>query len=77
MIGYGGSVELPTIDVISREISVVGNLVGTYTDLVELMALAASGHVTLHTEEYPLDAALDALDDLDQGNIVGRAVLVP
>ncbi|MBU8865602.1 NAD(P)-dependent alcohol dehydrogenase [Paenarthrobacter sp. MMS21-TAE1-1] len=77
VIGYGGAIELPTIEVISKEISVVGNLVGTYTDLVELMTLTAKGQVTLHTSEYPLDAALDALDDLHRGRVVGRAILVP
>jgi NAD+-dependent secondary alcohol dehydrogenase Adh1 len=35
VIGYGGRVELPAIEVISREISVVGNLVGSYTQLTE------------------------------------------
>ena len=33
VIGYGGHVDVPTIDLISREISVVGNLVGSYNDL--------------------------------------------
>ncbi|GAB3602996.1 NAD(P)-dependent alcohol dehydrogenase [Microbacterium aureliae] len=77
VIGYGGSLDLPTIEIISREINVVGNLVGTYTDLVELMHLTAAGKVTLHTAEYPLDAAVDALNDLNAGRVVGRAVLVP
>lgn len=77
VIGYGGTVRLPTIDIISREINVVGNLVGTYNDLVELMALTAQGKVTLHTRTYPLDAAGDAIDDLDHGRLVGRGILVP
>src|SRR5438270_13299872 len=33
VIGYGENIDIPTIDVISREISFIGNLVGTYTDL--------------------------------------------
>jgi NAD+-dependent secondary alcohol dehydrogenase Adh1 len=35
VIGYGENIDIPTIDVISREISFIGNLVGTYTDLQE------------------------------------------
>ena len=31
------------------------------------MVLAQAGKVTLHTKQYPLDAALDALHDLDAG----------
>jgi NAD+-dependent secondary alcohol dehydrogenase Adh1 len=39
VIGYGENLNIPTIDVISREISFIGNLVGTYADLVDLMTL--------------------------------------
>ncbi|MFF4354046.1 NAD(P)-dependent alcohol dehydrogenase [Streptomyces sp. NPDC001530] len=77
VIGYGGTLSVPTIDIISTEINFVGNLVGSYTDLVELMDLAARGLVTLHTVTYPLADFGRALDDLDQGRVRGRAVLVP
>lgn len=77
VVGYGGTLSLPTIDIISAEINVVGNLVGTWTDLVELMVLAAEGRVRLHTSVYPLGSFGDALADLDQGRIRGRAILVP
>lgn len=77
VIGYGGAVHIPTIDIISREINVIGNLVGTYNDLVELMTLTARGDVKLHTRVYPLAAVNDALNDLDQGRMVGRGILVP
>ena len=46
VIGYGENINIPTIDVISREISFIGNLVGTYADLEELMTLTAQGQVT-------------------------------
>ncbi|MBE9375383.1 NAD(P)-dependent alcohol dehydrogenase [Saccharopolyspora sp. HNM0983] len=78
VIGYGGAVNVPTIDIISREINVIGNLVGSYNDLEELMTLTAQGKVSLRTRTYPLDGALDALADLDAGRIPGgRAILVP
>lgn len=77
VIGYGGAVKIPTIEIISREINVIGNLVGTYNDLVELMTLTAQGRVKLHTAVYPLDAALDAIHDLEAGRLVGRGILVP
>jgi NAD+-dependent secondary alcohol dehydrogenase Adh1 len=77
VIGYGSNIDIPTIDLISTERNVVGNLVGTYNDLVELMVLAQAGKVTLHTRKYPLDAALDALADLDAGRVRGRAILTP
>jgi NAD+-dependent secondary alcohol dehydrogenase Adh1 len=77
VIGYGGELHIPTLDIISTERNIIGNIVGTYNDLAELMALAQDGKVTLHTRTYPLDAALDALADLDAGRVRGRAILVP
>jgi NAD+-dependent secondary alcohol dehydrogenase Adh1 len=77
VVGYGGAVEVPTIDVIFSEISVVGSLVGNYTELSELMTLNAEGRVKLHTQRYPLDDVNRAIDDLDHGRIRGRGVLVP
>ncbi len=77
VIGYGGTLHIPTLDFVAGEKNIVGNIVGTYTDLVELMVLAQAGQVTLHTQRYPLDKALDALSDLDAGRVRGRAILVP
>ncbi len=77
VIGYGGTVEVPAIDIISTERNIVGNLVGSYNDLVELMALNASGKVVMHTSTYPLEAVNDAMDDLDAGRLRGRGILVP
>jgi NAD+-dependent secondary alcohol dehydrogenase Adh1 len=77
VIGYGGTVHIPTLDIISTERNIIGNIVGTYNELAELMALAQAGKVTLHTRTYPLDAAADALSDLDAGRVRGRAILVP
>jgi NAD+-dependent secondary alcohol dehydrogenase Adh1 len=77
VIGYGGQFSAPTLDFVAGEKNVIGNIVGTFTDLAELMVLAQAGKVTLHTRQYPLDAALDALHDLDAGRVRGRAILVP
>ncbi|QUH04140.1 NAD(P)-dependent alcohol dehydrogenase [Saccharopolyspora erythraea] len=77
VVGYGENINVPTIDIISTEINLIGNLVGSYNDLCELMVLAARGHVQLHTAKYPLERFQDALDDLDAGRIRGRAILVP
>jgi NAD+-dependent secondary alcohol dehydrogenase Adh1 len=77
IVGYGGRIDIPTIDMITSEKTIVGNLVGTYAELVELMALADRGLVDLKTREYPLSAANDALHDLHHGRVPGRAVLIP
>jgi NAD+-dependent secondary alcohol dehydrogenase Adh1 len=77
VIGYGGTVQVPTLDIISTERNIIGNIVGAYNELAELMALAQAGKVTLHTRTYPLAAAAGALADLDAGRVRGRAILVP
>jgi len=77
VIGYGGRVDIPTIDLISTERNIIGNLVGSYNDLDELMILAAQGRVRLHTKTYPLAAVNEAMDDLEAGRLQGRGILVP
>jgi NAD+-dependent secondary alcohol dehydrogenase Adh1 len=77
VVGYGENINVPTIDVISTEINFIGNLVGSYNDLQELMVLASQGKVTLHTTKYPLADFQSAIDDLDAGRVRGRAILIP
>jgi NAD+-dependent secondary alcohol dehydrogenase Adh1 len=77
VIGYGENINVPTIDIISREINFIGNLVGTYNDLDELMTLTAEGRVSLHTSVYPLEAVNDAMADLNNGRLQGRGILIP
>jgi NAD+-dependent secondary alcohol dehydrogenase Adh1 len=77
VVGYGENINVPTIDIVSTEINFIGNLVGSYNDLQDLMALAARGAVTLHTQKYKLDDFQSAISDLDAGRVRGRAILVP
>jgi NAD+-dependent secondary alcohol dehydrogenase Adh1 len=77
VVGYGENIDVPTIDIISREISFIGNLVGSYNDLDELMTLTAQGKVSLRTTTYPLDAVNDAMAELDHGRLHGRGILIP
>ena len=51
------------------------DIVGDGTTTAKVIAQA--GKVTLHTRTYPLDAAVDAIADLDAGRVRGRAILVP
>jgi len=77
LVGYGGTVMLPTMQLVLGEISVVGNLIGTHADLADLVALNGQGKVKLQSSHYPLEVAGDAIDDLRHGRIRGRAILVP
>lgn len=77
IVGYGGKIEIPAVTMIITEKNIIGNLVGTYAELVELMALADRGKVDLATKEYKLKDANKALMDLHHGKVKGRAVLIP
>ncbi len=77
VVGYGENINVPTIDIVSSEKNIIGNLVGSYNDLQDLMALTARGAVTLHTQKYALDDFQLAINDLNAGKVRGRAILVP
>jgi NAD+-dependent secondary alcohol dehydrogenase Adh1 len=77
IVGYGEDIRVPAVDLIITERNVIGNLVGTWAELTELMALADRGLVELSMHEYRLADANQALKDLHHGKIRGRAVLVP
>ena len=77
VVGYGGGLQVPTAELVAREISVVGNLVGTYSELEELMALVTAGRLRLESTAYPLTDIDAAMEDLAAGEIRGRAVIVP
>ncbi|TGQ04016.1 NAD(P)-dependent alcohol dehydrogenase [Mesorhizobium sp. M2E.F.Ca.ET.166.01.1.1] len=77
VVGYGEDIKVPTVDMVITEKNIIGNLVGTWAELVELMALADRGLVDLTTVEYRLTDANRALHDLHHGKIHGRAVLIP
>lgn len=78
LVGYGGRLEVEILgEALFPETSFVGNLCGNYNELVELVALAARGAVTLTTTTFPLEGVNEALHALDGGRMIGRGVLVP
>ena len=76
-VGVGGELKTPIFDLVGKEIKIEGVYVGSYRDLEKVTALALSGQVVIRVRRYPLAQAEQALRDLDSGQIVGRAVLVP
>lgn len=77
VVGYGGKIEVPTLDLVVNEIKIGGSLVGDYTELVELMELNADGKVKMHYTQYKLDDINQAIDDFKNRRFTGRGVLVP
>jgi propanol-preferring alcohol dehydrogenase len=50
---------------------------GTVEELAEIVALAAAGSIQTEAEVYGLDDAVSAYGRLRQGEVLGRAVVVP
>jgi len=77
IIGYGGTLEIPTVRMIFGELTVAGSLVGNYKELVELIDLVARGKVRVFTQRYTLQEINRAIDDFKHGRYFGRAVITP
>ena len=73
----GGEITLSLAGMIFRAQGVLGSNTGTVADLRDVVALARSGKLAATpVQEFPKDAANDALMKLERGEITGRAVLV-
>ena len=77
VVGYGGKIEVPTVELVVNEIKIGGSLVGDYTELVELMELNADGKVKMHYSRYALADINTAIDDFKNRRFTGRGVIVP
>ena len=77
VIGYGGTISLPSVGMIATETAIAGNLVGSWVDLWELLQLHGRSEITLRTETHALEDVNDVLEKLRAGDVTGRAVLVP
>jgi NAD+-dependent secondary alcohol dehydrogenase Adh1 len=77
IVGFGGMVTVPSAAMVGNEITIVANLVGSWIDLWEVLQLHARGRLTLKTETHALEDVNEVLGRLREGDITGRAVLVP
>jgi D-arabinose 1-dehydrogenase-like Zn-dependent alcohol dehydrogenase len=74
----GGRFSLPVPMFPLRELGIFGSYVGTLAEARELVALARQGRLKpIPCSERPLAEANAALNDLRNGEIVGRVVLRP
>jgi D-arabinose 1-dehydrogenase-like Zn-dependent alcohol dehydrogenase len=72
-----GKVCCGTLEMTGRELSLRGNLVGTLGELAELVQIVIRNRLVLAQSYYPLDKAAEAIEDLRNGRVDGRAVIVP
>jgi propanol-preferring alcohol dehydrogenase len=77
IVGIGGGTLPLSFFSLPYEASVQTTYWGSRPELVEVLDLGARGLVRPDTETYGLDDALTAYRDLQSGQLVGRAVVVP
>lgn len=79
MVGlFGGSLELNLPLVPLRAFNITGAYTGRFTDLIELVELYKKGKITsVVSKKYKIDDANQALEDLKNRKIIGRAVFNP
>ncbi|CAM5699181.1 NAD(P)-dependent alcohol dehydrogenase [Streptomyces canus] len=77
IVGIGGGALPVGFGSLPFEVSVAAPYWGSRSELVEVLNLARSGAVSVHTETYSLDEAPLAYERLHTGKVNGRAVILP
>ncbi|WP_274911459.1 NAD(P)-dependent alcohol dehydrogenase [Streptomyces sp. WZ-12] len=77
IVGIGGGALPVGFGRLPHEASVSAPYWGSRGELLEVLALARTGAVSVHTETFPLDEAPLAYERLHAGTINGRAVILP
>jgi NAD+-dependent secondary alcohol dehydrogenase Adh1 len=77
IVGFGGMVSVPSAALVGNENTLIANLVGSWIHLWEVLQLHARGRLTLQVEKHRLEDVNEVLGRLREGDITGRAVLVP
>jgi len=70
--------ELSLVTIPLKALTIQGAYTGNYNDMVELIDLAKKGIIKpVISQRYSLDQVNDALENLKQRKIIGRAVINP
>lgn len=77
LVGIGGGSFTFNYFSLPFEVSLASTYWGTYTELIEVIALAEAGHLRPRIERYGLEEAPEVYRRLAAGEIEGRAVVVP
>jgi len=77
IVGIGGGLAQAGFGATPFECQVFSPYWGTRADLYDVVALAQRGLIDVHTETFSLDQGVEAYHKLHDGQVMGRAVLVP
>ncbi|MEO9294297.1 MAG: NAD(P)-dependent alcohol dehydrogenase [Nitrososphaera sp.] len=74
---FGSKISVPLLPAVINEYCVTGSLWGNYNELCEVIELAKQNKIRHALQTFKLDDINSAIDRLREGQIVGRAVIVP
>jgi alcohol dehydrogenase, propanol-preferring len=77
IVGLAGGTLPVSMATVPAGVTVTPTYWGTRVELVEVLRLAAAGHLSVRTEEFSLSRAIDAYAAVKDGKVTGRAVVVP
>ena len=72
-----GTLRIPVFDTVLNGTSVIGSIVGTRADLIDVFALHAAGRTTVSYETRPLAYVNEAISEVLHGKAKARLVLQP
>ena len=72
-----GTLRIPVFDTVLNGTSVIGSIVGTRADLIDVFALHVAGRTRVSYETRPLAGINDAIADVLHGKAKARLVLEP
>ena len=72
-----GTLRIPVFDTVLNGTSVIGSIVGTRADLLDVFALHAAGRTRVSYETRPLANVNEAIAEVLQGKAKARLVLEP
>jgi len=75
---YGGRIDIPSLSLPTRDITLRGSYVGNLGEMHELMELVKAGKVDpIPVASRPMSEVTNTLKDLEDGKIIGRVVVIP
>ncbi len=77
IVGIGGGTLPVGFGAIAYDAAVRAPYWGSRAELIEVLELAKRGQISVETETYSLDEAPKAYERLHEGQVRGRAVIVP
>lgn len=77
ILGAGGGTAKVGFMSAPYDVTVTTSLWGRRNELIEVVEMAKRGQIEIHTTTYPIEDAPRAYQLLDEGQITGRAIVVP